>query len=217
MLHLICRFDNSPLWGKLARMGQSAPTQPPPAQPQVTTVAPAIALTPQQVLEMQVRIAERLHDTETDFGTATNAAAVKSAEEALKAALLINGGSSVAMLAFLGTLVSQHVLSSEQLGNAIKPLMYFGSGVATAMIGSAGAYFTNLLIAGSSNRKERSYVEPFLRPTPSSIRHAWWAEVLRWFSIIFVATSIGCFIWGLVLAGMAFNELVSVRPPISTN
>jgi|GEM_PF-2910535 len=194
-------------------MGQSEPIQPPPAVPQGATTAPVPVLTPQQELDLRIRLAERAHDTETDFGAATNVAAVKSAEEALKAALLINGGSSVAMLAFLGTLVSQHVLSSGQLGNAIKPLMYFGGGVATAMIGSAGAYFTNLLIAGSSNRKERNYVEPFLRPTPSSIRRAWWAEALRWFSIIFVATSIGCFIWGLVSAGMAFSDLVPVRPP----
>lgn len=187
---------------------QNTPPPPPASQP------PAPVLTPQQALDMRVRIAERTHDTETAFGTATNAAAVKNAEEAIKAALLINGGSSVAMLAFLGTLVSQHVLSPEQLGDAVRPLLYFGCGVAAAMIASAGAYFTNLLIAGSSNHKERSYIEPFVRPTPNSRKHARWAEILRWFSIIFVAASIGCFIWGLASAGAAFNGLTAARPAL---
>jgi hypothetical protein len=160
---------------------------------------------------MRVRIAERAHDTETAFGAATNAAAVKNAEDAIKAALLVNGGSSVAMLAFLGTLISQHVLSSEQLGNAVKPLSYFGGGVAAAIIASAGAYFTNLLIAGMSNRKERHYTEPFVRSTPSSQKHVCWAEAFRWFSIICVATSIGCFIWGLASAATSFSNLTPAR------
>lgn len=191
---------------------ESSPNLPPP-----TPVAPQApqpfgpVLTPQQQLEMRVRIAERAHDTETAFGAATNAAAVKNAEEAIKAALLVNSGSCVAMLAFLGTLVSQHVLSSDQLGNAIRPLMYFGGGVAAAMIASAGAYFTNLLIAGSSIRKERSYVEPFLRGTPSSQRQARWAEACRLFSVVFVTASIGCFIWGLASAGVSFGNLAPVR------
>jgi hypothetical protein len=60
-------------------------------------------LTPQQGIDLRIRIAERAHDTETAFGVATNAAAVKNAEEAIKAALLVNGGSSVAMLAFVGS------------------------------------------------------------------------------------------------------------------
>jgi hypothetical protein len=196
-------------------MAESSPNLPPPS-PAITQSSPVPALSPQQQLEMRVRIAERLHDTETAFGVATNAAAVKNAEEAIKAALLVNGGSSVAMLAFLGTLVSQHVLSSEQLGNAIRPLMYFGGGVGTAIIASATAYFTSLLIAGSSNRKERNYDAPFVRDTPSSRRHVRWAERCRWFSIIFVAASIGCFICGLTSAGISFSNLTPVRPMAAT-
>jgi hypothetical protein len=194
-------------------MGQSNENlPPPPAGPQAAAASPAPVLTPQQQLEMRVRIAERLQDAETAFGAAANAAAIKNAEEALKATLLVNGGSSVAMLAFLGTLVSQHVLSSAELGNAIRPLMYFGSGVGAATIASAGAYFTNLLIAGSSNRKERNYIEPFVTDTPSSRLQARWAEGCRWFFIIFVAASIGFFISGLVSAGISFSNFAPGRP-----
>jgi len=185
-------------------MGHSGQNDPPhPLAPQ----SPAPVLTAQQEFEMRIRIAERAHDTETAFGAVTNVAAGKSAEEAIKAALLINGGSSVAMLAFLGTLVSQHVLSSQQLANAVRPLMYFGCGVAAAVIASGGAYFTNLLIADASSNKERSYEEPFIRAKPTSRKHARRAEAFRWLSIISAAASIGCFIWGLTAAGIAFSDL----------
>jgi hypothetical protein len=114
-------------------------------------------LTPQQQLEMRVRLAERVHDTETQFGAMANSAALKAAEEAIKTAILINGGSSVAMLAFIGTLASKDLLSPAPLSEITKLLICFGSGVAAAMLGAAAAYFTNLMIAGYSNKTERNY------------------------------------------------------------
>jgi hypothetical protein len=143
------------------------------------TLAPAPTLTPNEALEMRVRAAERAHDDEKEFGSAANAAAVKNAEEAIKAALLINGGGSVAMLAFIGTLVSRDVLSAPQLEAIPKPLLCFGSGVAASVLAAAAAYFTNLGIAGSSTRKERSYIAPFLRSTLASNRSARLGEVSR--------------------------------------
>jgi hypothetical protein len=189
-----------------------ASNQQPPIGPPTTAQPPAPILTAQEALELRVRLAERAHDTETAFGAATNAAAVKSAEEAIKAAMLINGGSSVAMLAFIGTLVSQHVLSAEQLVNVTKPLLYFGAGVAASMFASAASYFTNLMIAGSSNRRERSYAEPFLRTTTNSKRHTILGELFRWLGVLSVAASIGCFILGLVAAQSAFCNLTATRP-----
>ena len=172
-----------------------------------STLAPAPILTPNEALEMRVRAAERAHDDEKEFGAAANSAAVKGAEEAIKAALLINGGSSVAMLAFIGTLVSRDVLSAPQLAAITKPLLCFGSGVATSVLAAAAAYFTNLGIAGSSTRKERSYIAPFLRTTQASRRSARLGEVFRWVGVISVTASIGCFIWGLASAEVAFRNL----------
>ena len=185
--------------------------------PRGPTPIPATApLTPQEALEMRMRAAERAHDTETAFGTANNTAAVKSGEEAIKAALLINGGSSVAMLAFIGTLVSQHFLSSEQLSNAIEPLFYFGFGVVASIIASAAAYFTNLMIAGDSNRRERNYLHPFIRETPTSKNRLVLTEVFRWLAILAVGASIGCFIWGLITAKSAFSNLTQPEKPTAT-
>jgi hypothetical protein len=182
--------------------------QPPPS-PQNQPPSP---LTPQEALEMRVKAAQRTHDDERDFGMAANQAAVKNGEEVLKAALLINGGSSVAMLAFIGTLVSRDVISSAQLAEVTRPLLSFGAGVALSVFASAAAYFTNLHIAGSSGRRQREYLEPFIRDTPSSKRYASIAEVFRWFCIICALGSIGCFVWGLVTAKSAFNNIALKEP-----
>jgi hypothetical protein len=49
----------------------------------------------------------RAYDRQAQFFKANNDAAIKSAAEAIKALTLINAGSSVAMLAFLGTMASK--------------------------------------------------------------------------------------------------------------
>jgi hypothetical protein len=122
-----------------------------------------------EAFDLMIRAAERAHDDEKGFGAKANEAAVKAAEEAIKAAILINGGSSVAMLAFIGTLASKELVSPFQLAAMSKPLVYFGSGLTAALIGSAAAYFTNLMIAASSNLKRREYHDGFqLLATPKA-------------------------------------------------
>lgn len=135
-------------------------------------------------VELHARLAEREHDQATEFGRRANEAAVKAAEEAIKAVILINGGSSVAMLAFIGTIASKDLISSEHLAQITKPLMFFGAGVAAAIVAAAAAYFTNLMIAGSSNRMNRTYEEPFLRDTTSSKRHRFAGECFRYLGVV---------------------------------
>jgi hypothetical protein len=166
-------------------------------------------------LDLIVRAAERAHDDEKEFGAKANDAATKAAEEAIRAAILINGGSSVAMLAFIGSVASKDWLSPVQLAALTKPLLFFGFGVAAAVIGSAMAYFTNLMIAGSSIRRRREYQQPFLRITPSSRRHWIWGEVFRWLGIVAVTGSIVLFIAGLFQASSAFNSLATHTSPIA--
>jgi hypothetical protein len=180
--------------------------QPPPQQVPV--------LNPQQQLELRIRLAERAHDLQTEFGNKANDAAVKAAEEVIKASILINGGSAVAMLAFIGTLASKDLLSPAQLTEITKPLLWFGFGVASAVVGAAFAYFTHLMITGSSSRQARSYDEPFLRATAASTRHKIFGEIFRWIAIVGVAGSIVCFVGGLAKAQSAFGVLATKKHTI---
>jgi len=169
-------------------------------------------LDPKEQLGLRVRAAERAHDLMSEFGAKTNEAAIKAAEEAIKAVILINGGSAVAMLAFIGTIASRDLLSPTQISQITAPLLWFGGGVLCGAIASAMAYFTNLMIAGSANRQKREYEEPFLRDTDSSKRHRLLGEISRWIGIIAVAASLACFIGGLVSAKSAFSVLATTKP-----
>lgn len=182
------------------------PQSPPPFKPILEST---------ERLEMRVRAAERAHDDETEFAKGANQAAIKAAEEAIKATLLINGGSSVAMLAFIGTIASKDVFAPSHLMQIAKPLIVFGAGVALSVVGAACAYFCNLMIAGSASRKTRHYEEPFLRPTPSSRRHWLWGEIFRYCGVIAVLGAIVCFVAGLVAAQDAFKAVseAQVAPP----
>lgn len=175
-----------------------APQQPPQPKP---------ILDPKEQLNLRIRAAERAHDTITQFGQEANSAAIKSAEEAIKAVILINGGSCVAMLAFIGTLASKDVLSTEQLSRIMAPLFFFGSGVAAGVVAAAAAYFTNLMIAGSAFRQAQEYEVPFLRDTGSSKQHRRWGEVFRYIGVLTMIASITCFIVGLIKAETAFQGL----------
>ena len=150
-------------------------------------------ITSQQQPEMRMRAAERAHDDNTAFGKDANSAAVKNAEEAIKAAILINGGSSIAMLAFIGTLVTKDFLQPAQIDTISWPLIWFASGVGTALIAAAAAYSTNLFIAGSANRKENSYEHPFVRGTAASRSAGLRGEIARWIGIVAFIGSMICF------------------------
>ncbi|MGY4501991.1 hypothetical protein ACVWYH_005948 [Bradyrhizobium sp. GM24.11] len=92
-------------------------------------------------------LALRAHDREAEFFKTNNDAAIKSGEEAIKALTLINGGSSVAMLAFLGTMASKDQYTSQQLTMLARPLIWFASGVGLAVAGACFSYLTNSSIA----------------------------------------------------------------------
>jgi len=172
---------------------------------------PKPILDSKEQFELQVRAAERAHDVETEFGKNANEAALESGREALKAMILVNGGSSVAMLAFIGTLASKDVLPPNKLAEISSPLIWFATGLILAMIASAGAYFTNLMIAGSSSRQTREYEFPFLRDTKSSKRHRFAGEIFRHLTVAAAAASIGCFGWGVWKAKTAFDIIAVAK------
>jgi hypothetical protein len=118
------------------------------------------------------------------------------------------------MLAFIGTIASKDLLSATQLTEVTKPLLYFGFGVAAAVVGSAMAYFTTLMIAESSLKKSRDYQYPFTHGTPSSKKRLVIGEICRWVGAIAVATSIGLFIGGLLQASVAFKLMATTKSSV---
>jgi hypothetical protein len=77
------------------------------------------------VYEQKRRDAERAHDRDDAVSDTTNAAAVASGQVALRAALLINGGAAVAMLAFIGSIASLDGLGGDHLAVMASSLVWF--------------------------------------------------------------------------------------------
>jgi hypothetical protein len=59
--------------------------------------------------------AHRAHDAHTNFYLSVNESAIKSGETALRACLLINGGAAVAILAFIGSVISREPTTSHKV------------------------------------------------------------------------------------------------------
>jgi hypothetical protein len=73
-------------------------------------------------------------------------AVIESGREALNALVLINGGAVVALLGFMGAIISKAL--PPTLGQSLTiPLLLFGIGVLTGGIGFATRYFSQALFA----------------------------------------------------------------------
>src|SRR5215510_14691559 len=85
----------------------------------------------------QMRDAERMHTLNEEYLKLANEAAVKYAEAAVKAIMLINGGASVSLLAFIGGLTAQGKVQLRGISLFANSLMWFASGVLSAAIVAA--------------------------------------------------------------------------------
>lgn len=142
--------------------------------------------------------AQREHDILREHSLKINDAAATSANQALRTALLINGGASVSMLAFIGGLVSNgKVLLGGQLAAIAAPLIWFAVGVALAGLATAFAYFTNYSNVGAANSMRRIWDHPWHEETPES---KWWMK--SYYACLSVSVVSGFASLGLFVMGM---------------
>jgi hypothetical protein len=160
-------------------------------------------MTSEELTKMRIAAAARAHDAEKEFGRMANKAAIDSATETLKAIVLINGGSCVAILTFIGTLATKDTVP---IGLAT-PLIWFAIGLGMAVIASAFGYFTNLFIAGTSKHMTPEYEQPFLRDNDDSKHYRRLGEWARWSAVIAAFGGIVAFWAGLYSAYGAFQHL----------
>jgi len=121
--------------------------------------------------------------------------------------MLINGGATVSLLAFVGALAGQGKVQFGQLAGFADSLTWFASGVALSAVMAAFAYFTNYCIAGSASRMLRNWEHPYLHVTPQSKR---WQRVGIIFHGAAIATGLGsliCFICGMISVRSAIVHL----------
>ena len=88
----------------------------------------------------------------------SNKAAIDNANHALRTLILINGGAAIAILAFLGAVISSDTNQfADDIVVVTSPIAWFAWGVALATLGMAFAYFTNYCITTSIQEREHFY------------------------------------------------------------
>jgi hypothetical protein len=180
-------------------MGESDSSQPPDPSPAPPT--PASALPPddfQKWLHDIVRQdAHRAHDELSAFHRSVNDAAIKSAEVALRAALLINGGAAVAILAFIGGLAAQDRIKLEQLNEVANSLMLFAFGVVAAVAGMGLDHLPNYLTGVHATSFVRWSQHPYIRPGPKTSRLARLRTLVHVVGVLVGVGSVVLFVCGM--------------------
>lgn len=108
----------------------------------------------------------RAHDELNDQLQGFNRAAIETANIAVRSLLLINGGASVALLAFVGAVESGNsAINSDVL---VEPIWRFAVGVGLAVLTAIFAYLVNYLDAVITGAKLRIWEHPYIEETSLS-------------------------------------------------
>ena len=119
-----------------------------------------------------------------------NRSAVEYGITAVKAAMLVNGGGAIALLAFLGTLTPEQLQAAAGTPYA-RALCFFAIGVSVGAFSAGLGYISQLgfLLNVVNSGK---YIEPPTTP-----------KYLRWITVILIFIAFGCFVVGIWLSHRA--------------
>jgi len=148
------------------------------------------------VHELNRQDAQRAHDRSYEFFYKVNDAVIRNADAALRAALLINGGAAVAVLAFIGALASKDRIHLS-LGDVANSLIWFGYGVSAAVAAMALSYFTNYLIGTHALSLVKNWEPPYQKKGPWSNLWHCLAVIFHVFAIAAGTASLVVFIFGM--------------------
>lgn len=117
-------------------------------------------------------------------------AAIESGHHAVKAALILNGGACVALLAFLANTMSKAPEGGDVgrlLALMIDSLSFFAAGALLAAVTAGLGYLTNLFAGESAASRSKHFEPPFIRDTTASKR---WGGAYAAFAIATIATAV---------------------------
>ncbi len=163
--------------------------------------------------ELARRDAERAHDRHDEHWALQNKSAIEAANLALKSAILINGGAAISVLTFIGSLAAQGRVATNQINDVASSLLWFASGVATALTATAAAYIINLLNADGMATKKKVWNHPYIEETPLSKGIAKTRVLIHCVALVVGLSSIGCFVKGILEVKDSISRLsTSIKP-----
>ena len=152
--------------------------------------------------------AQRVHDNNRESIIKSNEATVNSGSNAIRAALIINGGAAIALLSFIGGLVGDGKLTiGSQLQSVTEPLRYFAWGVALSAVSMAFGYLTNFSATGILQNQRHIWKHPYLEETSGSKRWRVAYNVFLGGSVLTAIVSLVAFICGMIVTRNAIGTL----------
>ena len=124
-----------------------------------------------------------------DFAKSVNEKAIDSSNVVMRSLLAINGGSAVALLAFMGSLAGRSEIDFSAVIVALSyPLLLLGWGVAVCVVAMIFAYFTNYTTVGHAFAQAGS-IEVRIYGILKTICHL--------FAVAAVLGSLALFVWAI--------------------
>ena len=131
--------------------------------------------------------ARRAHDRLDEFAQSINDSAIKSADAVLRNCLLINGGAAVAILAFMGAVISKDAGSHKIIGDIAGSLTYFAWGVIASVVALGLSYIVHFLTYKTATSQKKVWEYPYIVPGKDT---AWWGRLKITLHLLAVALAV---------------------------
>jgi hypothetical protein len=129
--------------------------------------------------------ARRAHASLDEFALSINDSSIKSADVMLRNCLLINGGAAVAILAFMGTVISKD--AGSHIGDIAGGLTYFAWGVIASVVALGLSYIVHVVTYLYVTSQEKVWKHPYIVPGK---RTAWWGRLKITLHLLAVALAV---------------------------
>jgi hypothetical protein len=102
-----------------------------------------------------------MNEQDYDYFKSMNEQTIATSNAVLRSLILINGGAAVAVLAFVGSIAGTDTFNvAGKVANLTTPLIWFGWGVAVAVLSMILAYFTHYFTAAYAQAEPPAHKLP---------------------------------------------------------
>jgi hypothetical protein len=162
------------------------------------------------IMESNERTANAAHEEHRSSLGLISQQSWKWAEFTLRMMITIEGGSLVAILAFLGVLAQSG--TSLDLGPLLIALALIVAALSLAFMAAFAAYFTAAYYEAATERRETIFVRPWVVDTPESMRFWKIGGVVRIVGIGLAVGSLVAIIAGVVAFGTFMHRALGSSP-----
>jgi hypothetical protein len=120
--------------------------------------------------------AEAFHERHAALLVTAHESTISFGKEAMKAAVLLSGGSAAAVLAFM----AQVTVKADLFRGLSNALAWFVAGLIMACLASGSAYLAQMYYGTAGRNQQYAFDPPFVIDTPESIQNNRFGRLFHW-------------------------------------